>query len=125
MKSSSSGGGGHPLVCIVNNTAKVNEIIGHFAEIGVTGATVIESHSTAEIVAEQLPVFAGFRQLLQANREANRTILSVMHDVETLERAMKVVTDACGDLNQPSTGIMFAVPVTHVKGLTPRTAMDF
>lgn len=111
-------------MCIVNNTAKVNEIVGHFAEIGVTGATVIESHGTAEIVAEQVPVFAGFRQLLQANREANRTILSVMHDLETLERAMEVVTEACGDLSQPSTGIMFAVPVSHVKGLKPKTALD-
>lgn len=117
----------HLLICVVNNTASVNEIVGGFVRIGVTGATVIDSHGTAEIAESQVPVFAGFRHLVQSNRRPNRTVFSVIKDDETLERAMAVVEEVVGNLEDSATGIMFAVPVTHVKGLAPKieeTAAD-
>lgn len=110
----------HLLICVVNNTAKVNEIISGFVQIGVTGATVIDSHGTAEIAAAQVPVFAGFRHLVQSNRRPNRTIFSIIKDDETLDKAMQVIEEACGDLEDSSTGIMFTVPVYRVKGLAPQ-----
>ena len=109
----------HLLICVVNNTASVNDIVGGFVRIGVTGATVIDSHGTAEIAAAQVPVFAGFRQLVQSNRLPNRTVFSVIEDDETLEQAMQVIEDVVGDLGDSTTGIMFAIPVTRVKGLAP------
>lgn len=108
------------LVCIVSNTAKVNDILTRFRDLGVTGATVIDSHGTRSLTAEEVPLFSGFRHLLQGDREANRTILSVIREEETLARAMDAVSASCGDLAQPSTGIAFALPVSHVRGLRPR-----
>lgn len=110
----------HLLVCVVNNTAKVNDIVSGFVRIGVTGATVIDTHGTVELVGDEAPVFAGFRRLLRGERESNRTIFSVIRDDETLERAMSLVEEACGDLEESSTGIMFVVPVSRVKGLASR-----
>lgn len=107
------------LVCIVDNTAKVNEIIAGWADIGVTGATVLESHGTVDIAVENVPVFAGFRHLLRGDRQANRLILSVIRDDDLLDRAMALAEEACGDLDQPATGILFTVPVTRVRGLKP------
>jgi len=110
----------HLLVCVVNNTARVNEIVAALASVGVTGATVIESHGTIDITVQKVPVFAGFRQLLHGDREVNRTIFSVIEDDDTLRRAMAAVEKISGDLEQPSSGIMFVLPVTAVKGLAPR-----
>ena len=110
----------HLLICVVNNTASVNEIVGGLIRIGVTGATVIDSHGTAEIAAAQVPVFAGFRHLVQSNRQPNRTIFSVIKDDETLDQAMNVVEEVVGGLEESSTGIMFAIPVTRVRGLAPK-----
>lgn len=110
----------HLLICVVNNTASVNEIVGGFVRIGVTGATVIDSHGTAEIAAAQVPVFAGFRHLVQSNRLPNRTVFSVIKDEETLDQAMAVVEEVVENLEESATGIMFAIPVTHVKGLAPK-----
>ena len=108
------------LICVVNNTASVNDIVGGFVRIGVTGATVIDSHGTAEIAAAQVPVFAGFRHLVQSTRQPNRTVFSVIKDEETLDQAMAVVEDVVGNLEDSATGIMFALPVTRVKGLAPK-----
>jgi len=115
------------LICVVNNTASVNEIVGGFVRIGVTGATVIDSHGTVEIAAAQVPVFAGFRHLVQSNRQPNRTVFSVIKDDETLDQAMAVVEEVTGNLEESASGIMFAIPVTRVKGLAPKmeeTAAD-
>lgn len=108
------------LICVVNDTASVNEIVGGFVRIGVTGATVIDSHGTVEIAAAQVPVFAGFRRLVQSSRKPNRTIFSVIEDDETLTRAMDVVEEIVGSLENSATGIMFSVPVTRVKGLAAK-----
>ena len=110
----------HLLVCVVNNTAKVNEIVTGLIKIGVTGATVIDSHGTAEIAAEQVPLLAGFRHLLQADRTSNRTVFSVIRDDETLEKAIELVEEACGDLEEPSSGLLFVVPLSRVVGLAPK-----
>jgi nitrogen regulatory protein PII len=109
----------HLLVCVVNNTAKANEIVSGLIRIGVTGATVIDSHGTVDIAAEQVPLLAGFRHLLQADRTSNRTVFSVIRDDEHLDRAIEMVEEACGDLEEPSTGILFVVPVSRVVGLAP------
>jgi nitrogen regulatory protein P-II 1 len=108
------------LICVVNNTASVNEIVGGLVRIGVTGATVIDSHGTAEIAAAQVPVFAGFRHLVQSTRQPNRTLFSVIKDDETLDRAMAVVENVVGSLEGSATGIMFAIPVTRVVGLAAK-----
>ena len=110
----------HLLICVVNNTASVNEIVGGFVRIGVTGATVIDTHGTAEIAAAQVPVFAGFRHLVQSNRQPNRTIFSVIEDDEVLDQAMAVVEETVGSLEESATGIMFAVPISRVKGLASK-----
>lgn len=112
-----SNGSGHLLICVISSTSKVNEIVNGFVGIGVTGATVIDSHGMAEIAADEVPVFAGFRQLVQGERQANRTIFSVIDDDKTLEQAMKLVEESCGNLDEPATGIMFVVPVSRVKGM--------
>ena len=51
------------------------------------------------------------------NRQPHRTLFSVIANDKTLNEAMRLVEEACGDLEEPSTGIIFVVPVTRVKGL--------
>lgn len=107
------------LVCIINREEQVEEILAGFLELGVTGATVIRSEGMGRMLGET-PVFAGLQNLLAQSRPASTTILSVMSAPEPLESAMALVADICGDLAQPSTGIMFTIPVSRAQGLARR-----
>lgn len=107
------------LVCVVNEPRKVDEILQAFLEIGVTGATVIDSYGMGALLVEDIPIFAGFRSLLAGSSKYNKTIFSVVKDREVTERAVAAVEKICGDLENPSTGIVFTVPVNFVKGLQP------
>jgi len=107
------------LVCVINEPGKVDEILEAFLEIGVTGATVLDSQGMATTLVEDVPIFAGFRNVLRGVGKPNKTIFSVIKDHETVERAIAAVEKICGSLETPSTGIVFTVPVGFVKGLRP------
>jgi len=110
------------LVCVVNEPRKVDDILQAFLEIGVPGATVLDSYGMGTLLIEDIPIFAGFRSLLAGSSKYNKTIFSLMENRETVERAVAAIEKICGDLENPSTGIVFTVPVNFAKGLRPETA---
>jgi nitrogen regulatory protein P-II 1 len=107
------------LVCVVNDPGKVDEILEAFLEIGITGATVIESRGMGKTLVQEEPIFAGFEGMLSGRTAANRTIFSVIEDQEKVEKAMRAVEKICGCLEKPATGILFTLPIARVKGLKP------
>lgn len=107
------------LVCVINEPRKVDEILQAFLEIGVTGATILDSYGMGSTLVEDIPIFAGFRTLLAGSSKYNKTIFSVIKERETVERAVAAIEKICGNLDDPSTGIVFTIPVNYVKGLRP------
>lgn len=107
------------LVCVISEPRKVDEILQAFLEIGVTGATVIDSYGMGSILVEDIPIFAGFRSLLSTSSNYNKTIFSVIKDKDIVQQAIAAIEEICGDLENPSAGIVFTVPVSSVKGLMP------
>ncbi len=112
------------LVCVVNREEKLEEILSGFLELGVTGATVIHSEGMGRVLSQEVPVFAGLQTLMSRSRPQNTTILSVIESPEVMNSAIKMVQDVCGDFGAPSTGIIFAVPLSRVVGLAPELDPD-
>ena len=71
-------------------------------------------------VLEELPAVANLKSLQTGSRPDNVTILSVVESDKMLEDGIATIQSICGDLNDPSTGIVFAVPVSKVVGLAPK-----
>lgn len=104
------------LLIAVVNEEKTEELLAGFLELGVTGATVLQSEGMGRLLASEVPIFAGLETLRRA-RPRNHTLFSVMAD-EQVERVIALVRELCGDLDGPSTGIVFTVPVSRVEGLS-------
>jgi len=104
------------LVCVVNEEGKLEDILSGLAELGVTGATILDSHGMARHLT-QAPVFAGLQDLLARARPQNSTIFSVIESEEMLQAAIHMITEVCGDMSVPGTGILFTVPLNRVAGL--------
>ena len=107
------------LVCVLNRDEKLEDVLSGFLELGVTGATVIKSEGMGRVLSQDVPVFAGLQTLMSRSRPKNTTILSVIESPDLMERAIALVEQVCGDLNEPSTGILFTVPLNRVLGLSP------
>lgn len=104
------------LICVLNRPEAVEDVLAAFLEIGVTGCTIVDTKGMGKIVSQDIPIFAGFKNMFSGAREANVTIFSVM-DAELVDRAMEIVEETYTSFSEPSSGIIFTVPVNKVKGL--------
>jgi len=92
------------------------EILSFFVEIGVTGATVLESTGMGRILTEEVPIFAGFRQLLAGSRPHNRMILAVV-DHSLIDRIADGIHAIFAEHGQPGGGVFFSVPISRHWGI--------
>ena len=106
------------LILILNKVEKLEEVLEGFIEIGISGATVIDSVGMGHIISEEVPIFAGLRFMFAGAKSHNKTILSVIKE-EKEEIVVRLLEKILGDLNEPGTGILFMIPVDRVEGLKP------
>ena len=97
----------------------VADICKELAEKGVHGGTIIDGTGMASVIEkmDDLPMFGMLKAILadDDDNEVVKTMLFVMDD-EELVTAKKIINEVVG-LDEPNTGIMFAVPVSFVEGL--------
>jgi nitrogen regulatory protein PII len=105
------------LLIAVVDEEKTEEILAGFLELGVTGATVLQSEGMGRLLANEVPIFAGLEPLRRA-RPRNHTLFSVMDDAK-VDRVVELVREVCGGLDTPASGIVFTLPVSRVEGLSP------
>lgn len=104
------------LVAIINHAELVDDVLAGFVELGITGATVLESKGMGRVLTQEVPLFAGLQTLNARSRTANRTIICVADDAK-VDEAIRMIEETCGDFQEPGMGIVFTVPVGRVVGL--------
>lgn len=107
------------LVAVINQAEKLDDILSGFLELGITGATIINSEGMARVLTHDIPLFAGIQTLISRSRAQNHTIFSVIDDLEKVEAAFALIQDVCGNLQSPGTGIIFTIPVSRALGVAP------
>jgi nitrogen regulatory protein P-II 1 len=107
------------LIAVLNQEEKLEQILSGFLELGITGATILQSEGMGRVLSHDIPIFAGLEPLLTRSRPQNQTIFSVIQEEEKVEGALALLQEICGDLNNPATGIAFTIPVNRVVGLAP------
>jgi nitrogen regulatory protein PII len=105
------------LICVINREERLDEILSGFLELGISGATVVNSEGMGRLVNGDVPVMEGLQTLLQRSRPHNTMIFSVIDSPERLQAAIDMLQGLLGELDGPGTGIVFSVPVSRVIGL--------
>ena len=105
------------LICVIEKDEKLEEVLEAFVEEGITGATILDVRGMFEYLADEIPLFAGFRSLINNPNPTNKMILSVRKDQADLKHAMDVIEDVCGSFSKPNTGIMFSIDISSIRGL--------
>jgi nitrogen regulatory protein P-II 1 len=106
------------LVAVINQEEKLEEILSGFLEIGVTGATIVNSEGMGRMLANEVPIFAGLAALASRTRPRNQMVFSVLAE-DKVDRALALLQEVVGDFDEPATGIAFTLPLTRVLGLKP------
>ncbi|HIC55526.1 MAG TPA: hypothetical protein EYO97_17030, partial [Gemmatimonadetes bacterium] len=66
------------LVAIINDPDTIDEILSGFIELGITGATILNSEGMGSVLSHDIPIFAGLQTLISGSRPQNRMIFSVL-----------------------------------------------
>ena len=105
------------FVIVLNEEKYLDEVLSLFVELGITGATILDSVGMGHYLAQDMPIFAGFRDLIVGHRPYNKTIFTVLPTDIKAEEIIKGIEEIIGDLRDQGVGLAFTVPVSSVHGL--------
>lgn len=103
------------IIIFLNKIEYLDDLLAAFLEIGVPGATVLDSVGMGHIVSHDIPIFAGLRDFFAGSSPTNKTILMVTQKdmIPKIDEALKDVTEY-----HQKTGVakMITVPVDDLFG---------
>ncbi|MBN1932085.1 MAG: hypothetical protein JW786_10815 [Desulfobacterales bacterium] len=101
------------LIAVINNEELLDDLITGWLDIGITGATIIESTDFLQLISHHIPIFAGFRALTSGGMRHNRTLFTAIEDQTVLNQAVAYLEALCRETGKPHQGIYFVVPLTN------------
>ncbi len=108
---------------VLNHPEHLEEVLAAFVEAGVSGATVLDTVGMGALLKQELPIFAGLRDLLGA-RSANKTILAVVES-GLVPEVIALVEESIGPLSKAGVGVAFTLPVDQAWGMAGTLQMDY
>jgi nitrogen regulatory protein PII len=104
------------VTIVLNKTEFLEDLLTAFLEIGVSGATVIDSVGMGRILSHDVPIFTGLRSAFPGTSPVNKTILVVTND-GLVDDILTVIDDVCGSFEDAGTGLVTVMPIDEVRGL--------
>ncbi|MDO5291171.1 MAG: hypothetical protein Q4F05_00345 [bacterium] len=108
------------LIVILKRESRMKKMVQELAKSGVRGGTILEGTGMAEslVQMQDLPVFGTLKRMLSVEEfESSHVMLFALKD-EQLKKTTTLIKEIVGDFNEPNTGIMFAVPISYIEGLS-------
>ena len=109
------------LVNILKKTQPLSDIMGAFAKIGITGSTVVNGTGMGRVLMQtkaSSDLSDYINKVITDLESANNIVLTVIKDKDTLDKAIEAIKSFCGDLCEPGKGLLFAIPLEVVEGLS-------
>lgn len=110
----------YALFVVLNKVECLSEILRKMKDIGITGATIVDSVGAGRLrrsIGKEIPIIAGLMKALDTDIANNKTLFTVVESRQKLDSVMDEIEKICGgDMSKPDTGIMFAVPIAATRG---------
>ncbi|MDT8307406.1 MAG: hypothetical protein RRC07_15855 [Anaerolineae bacterium] len=107
------------LIMVVDDVEHLPEVLEAWVGAGVQGVTILESTGINRVLrrTQARAMFMGFSQLFGEAAVGHNTLFAVIDSLDIARAAVAATEAVIGDLRQPHTGIIFAVPVAMTWGL--------
>jgi nitrogen regulatory protein PII len=109
------------ILFVLNDPAKLQDLLDAWKEAGATGATVLFStgmgrlHQPASL-RDDLPLMPSLSDFDDRDEKLSRTIFIIIRD-ELVEHIISATEKVAGDLNKPGNGILVVLSTDSVQGL--------
>ncbi len=112
------------MVLVLNKTEELNELLEGLLDIGIRGATVIDSTGMGRILSTHVPLIGGLSHLFDGDRPANKVVFSIIENDKKLQQAVELTHKIVGNLSEPGTGVLFTLQLDQVVGLAGNISSD-
>lgn len=109
------------VVLVLDDPDQTDVLLDTWEQAGARGVTILESSGIGRVrrasLRDDTPLLPSLRDLLRGNEEHHRTLFSVVESEEQVEALADAAQRVVGDFSKPHTGLLFAMPISHVHGL--------
>lgn len=103
------------LVYVMNHVELLDDLLEDFSKEDNFRATIIDSMGMAHMLKDT-NYFLSLRNLLNQSQVNSKTILMALND-QDIDKAINIIENVVGSLDDPDTGVVFTLPISHCKGL--------
>lgn len=108
----------YALFIVLNEVDYLEDILTAFVEVGVKGATILDSQGMGSALMNngnlQAPLLGALKIFLNSSHPYNKTIFTVIESESLVEKAVDAVNDIMCNIGKPGIGLMFTVPVAKI-----------
>ncbi len=105
------------FVCIISHEKRIEDVLEALLDAGISRASIMDVRGMLEYLADEIPLFAGFRSLIEDNSKTNKMIISVVENDEQVRMAFDVIEEVYGSFQETNSGIMFSLDIADIRGL--------
>lgn len=103
------------FLIILDRAELIDDLLTGFLDIGVPGATVVESRGMGSIIRQEMPVFAGLASLFPEHT-GSRIIISVIPE-DLVDTVFALVEEVAGQLEKSSSAVCVTLDVDQFRGI--------
>ena len=94
----------------------LSDILSVLYEFDLKKTTVIEGKELKTALTANIPIFQGFRDIMQEDNRVNKLIISLVEEDYTF-RIAKMIENSCGGFDSNTDGFIFSIPVNLHLGI--------
>jgi len=101
------------LFAVVTNEDLLDELITGWMDLGISGATVIETTGALQLISQHVPIFAGLRSLTSGGIARSKTIFTAVETEHLLDEAIAFLENLIDKSYPEQQGVYFVTPLSH------------
>ena len=103
------------VVIFLNKIELLEDLLTAFLEIGVSGATIVDSVGMGHIISQNIPIFAGLRDAFAGSSPLNKLIL-VITEEEMLKPIEQVLEEVCATMDDARSYFSLTLSIDSLNG---------
>lgn len=104
----------HLVIVILFKEEQLDDILSVFAELGLENALVVEGTRMQDVLAFDVPIFAGLAAGSMHDKRYIKMVMATTHEAGAVNRIKNVARDLDIDFSEPDTGIILALPISEI-----------
>lgn len=109
------------VMLVLDDPDQSDALLDAWEAAGVRGVTILESSGLGRVrqasLRDDMPLLPSLRDIIRGRETHHRTFFSVVDDEAQVEVLVHAAQQVVGDFSQHHTGVLFALPISHVYGL--------